>query len=62
MRAITILGVTVVLAVLLQGCGRKAPLTLPSSKAHASKAQATSPQTPDPQNTAEPAKPQGNEP
>src|SRR3989338_1527698 len=77
MRAITILSVTVVLAVLLQGCGRKAPLTLPSSKARVSQSQAhqgaasqvpasltpaTSPQTPDPQKTAEPSKPQGTEP
>ena len=64
--------VIVTLALTLQGCGRKAPLTLSSSKARVSSSQASqgaasqvpaaNPQSPEPQKTAEPIKLQGNEP
>lgn len=52
MRTKIVLGVTVVAALLMQGCGRKAPLTLPAPKAKAALAEAAS-QTPVPQKTIE---------
>lgn len=59
MRSKTILGVTVILAVLMQGCGRKAPLTLPAAKPPATKTQAPSPQAQDPQKSGAPSSMQG---
>lgn len=40
MRSGIILGITVVVVLLFQGCGRKAPLTLPSYKAKEPQSQA----------------------
>lgn len=66
MRSGIFLGITVVLVV-LQGCGRKGPLTLPASQAQAPLPQAIQiqtpgPQTPDPQKSGAPNSLQGNKP
>lgn len=61
MRTGIILGLTVVMALLIQGCGRKAPLTLPAPKAKAAQAEAAS-QTPVPQKPVEPTPQQVKKP
>ena len=49
------LGIIVILALLLEGCGHKGPLMLPAPKAQSSQAPTTSPPIPDSQKTGLPS-------
>lgn len=48
-------GIIVIVALLLQGCGHKGPLKLPTPKAQTSQAQTTSPPIPDSQKSGLPS-------
>ena len=67
MRSGKFLGIALLLVVLLAGCGRKGPLTLPPTQAQAPLPQAIQIQAPgqqalEPQQPGTPSSPQGKQP